>query len=267
MKIYTFITAILCVSLSVSCKKDNPSDNSINFFSINDDIKMGMQVQQQIESNPAQYPLLREADYPAAYQYLNKIKGKILNSGAVFYKDKFAWSLKIIKDDKTLNAFCVPGGYIYVYTGLIKYLDSENQLAGVLGHEMAHADRRHSTDQLTKIYGLQLLLQVALGKDSSQLANIAGSLVSLKFSRNNEKEADEYSVKYLCPTDYQADGAAAFFEKLQSSGSGSNGPVFLSDHPDPGDRINDIKSQKTTLGCSGSATYPSEYQAFKSTLP
>ena len=61
----------------------------------------------------------------------------------------FDWELKIIHDDETLNAFCAPGGYIYVYTGLIKFLAHEDNLAGVIGHEIAHADLRHSTQQLT----------------------------------------------------------------------------------------------------------------------
>ena len=71
---------------------------------------------------------------------------------------------RLIDDDKTLNAFCTPGGFIYVYTGLIKFLDSEDQLAGVMGHEIAHAALRHSTRQMTKVYGVQTLLQVATGR-------------------------------------------------------------------------------------------------------
>jgi beta-barrel assembly-enhancing protease len=250
----------------VSCKKDNPSDDSINIFSVEDDIKLGQQVQKEIESNPAEYPLLKEADYPAAYQYLNKIRNKLLSSGQVFYKTKFTWPVKIIKNDSVLNAFCVPGGHIYVYTGIIKYLSSEYELAGVLGHEIAHADRRHATDRLTKIYGIQLLLQVLLGKDSSMIANIAASLVTLKFSRDDEREADEYSVKYMCPTDYPADGAAVFFEKIQKEGE-ARVPVFLSTHPDPGNRVADIRGQKSSMGCKGNTPYVSEYEAFKKSLP
>ena len=67
--------------------------------------------------------------------------------------------LRIIHDDSTLNAFCTPGGYIYIYTGILKFLDSEDEFAGVLGHEIAHADLRHSTRQMTKQYGVQILLR------------------------------------------------------------------------------------------------------------
>jgi predicted Zn-dependent protease len=262
-KIKFLLVIIICLSLS--CKKDNPDDSSVNIFSVDEDIKMGQQARDQIAADPAQFPVIPESQNPAAYQYLTKLRDKILNSGKVFYKDKFTWEMKIIKDDSVLNAFCVPGGYIYVYTGLIKYLDKESELAGVLGHEMAHADRRHSTDQLTKIYGAQKLLGIIFGQDSSKIAEIAASLIFLKFSRTNEAEADEYSVKYLCPTDYQADGAAGFFEKINNAG-GDRPPEFLSTHPDPGDRITAIKERKTSLGCGGTGTFDSEYLAFKNSL-
>jgi beta-barrel assembly-enhancing protease len=255
---------IILASLSISCN-DNPDDNCVNIFSVNDDIKMGQQARDQIAADPVQFPVIPESANPAAYKYLTKMRDKILNSGKVFYKDKFPWELRIIKNDSVLNAFCVPGGYIYVYTGLIKYLDKENELAGVLGHEMAHADRRHSSDQLTKLYGAQVLLGIIFGKDSSKIAEVATSLIFLKFSRTAEAEADKYSVEYLCPTDYQADGSAGFFEKINNAGT-ERPPEFLSTHPDPGNRIVAIKSQKTNLGCSGTGTFDSEYQAFKNSL-
>ena len=110
--------------------------------------------------------------------------------------------VKIIHDDDVLNAFCAPGGFICVYTGIIKFLESEDQFAGVMAHEIAHADRRHVTNALTKQYGLSVMLNVVLGSDPSTLKDIAGGLISLTFSRSNETDADNHSVKYLCPTGY-----------------------------------------------------------------
>ncbi len=245
----------------------NPDDNSINIFSVEDDKQLGAQVNQEILSNPQEYPVLSESQYSAAYAYLNNIRNKILNAGEVYYKDEFVWEVRIIHDDNTLNAFCTPGGYIYVYTGLIKFLDSEHELAGVLGHEIAHADRRHTTDQLTKAYGLQLLLDVLLGGNQGTLTEIASGLTTLAFSRANETEADRYSVVYLCPTDYQADGAANFFENLVNAGGSSGTPVFLSTHPDPGNRVQNIQDVGVELGCGGTNIFDQEYQDFKNSLP
>lgn len=261
-KLFLFIAAI---TLSTSCR--NPDDNSINIFSIEDDKTLGAQVNAEIQANPQEYPVLPKAQYPQAYAYLEGMRNKLLDAGNVFYKDEFAWEVYIIRDDNTLNAFCTPGGYIYVYTGLIKYLDAEHELAGVLGHEMAHADRRHSTDQLTKIYGLQFMLDILLGNNQNNLTNIAASLVTLSFSRSNETEADTYSVRYLCPTDYKADGAGAFFQKLIDNGQSGGTPVFLSTHPDPGNRVQNITDQRNEQGCTGTGTFDSAYNNFKNSLP
>ena len=248
----------------MACSK-NSDDNSVNIFSVEKDIELGQQLDEEIRANPSEYPILSESQYPEAYGHLRRIRDTILNSGKVFYKERFDWKITILHDDEVLNAFAAPGGYIYVYTGIIKYLDSEYQLAGVLGHEIAHADRRHSTDQMTKRYGVGLLLQAALGQESA-LAQISTGLLSLSFSRKDESEADEYSVIYLCPTEYQADGAASFFEKISEAGGGG-GPTFLSTHPNPENRVQDIKAKANALACPGTGIFEQRYQDFKNSLP
>jgi predicted Zn-dependent protease len=167
-----------------------------------------------------------------------------------------------------INAFCVPGGNIYIYSGIIKFLDNEAQFAGVLGHEMAHADRRHTSQQLTLTYGESLLLGLILGNNPSQLtqiiANLAQGLGNLAYSRDHEYEADSYSVKYLYPTKYDAAGIGDFFTKI---GSQSQPPAFLSDHPSPSDRLAKITEVFNSLGGVHGQTYETDYQQFKSLLP
>lgn len=237
----------------------------VNLFSVEQDKQLGAQVAAEIDSNPAEYPLLDPVRYKAAYDYVNKVRDKILNAGNVDFKDEFNWQVKIIKNDTVLNAFCTPGGYIYVYTGILKYLDSEDQFAGVLGHEMGHADMRHSTRQMTSMYGVDALIGILAG-DKVLLKQVTASLVGLKFSRNHETEADERSVLYLCPTDYNAAGGAGFFEKIQAEG-GARQPEFLSTHPDPGNRIEHFHNSKVILGCAGSKDYKTEYKAMLAKLP
>lgn len=259
------IPIILLSLVIISCKKKENNDKSVNIFSIEDDKALGLQVSQQIESDSSEYIVLEPTDFPDAYNHLNRIRNTILDGGNVYYRDELEWRTRIIYDDSTLNAFCTPGGYIYVFTGLIHYLDSEDQLAGVLGHEIAHADRRHSTDQMTKQYGISVLIAATLG-DSSAIGNIAAGLLLLKYSRNNESEADEYSVRYLCPTDYNAAGGAGFFEKIEADG-GSTVPEFLSTHPSPDKRIETFYNWQDSLGCSGQNINVDLYQQFKNSLP
>ncbi|WP_367393022.1 M48 family metallopeptidase [Lewinella sp. LCG006] len=242
------------------------SGGGLNFFSVEQDIELGRQVSQEINSNPSEFPILPEQSNREVYQYIRNITNRLLSTGKVAHKDDFAWEVKIIDDPETLNAFATPGGYIYVYTGLIKFLDSEDELAGVMGHEIAHAAQRHSTQQMTKIYGLQILASVVTGNsEPGMIEQIALGLASLKNSRSHESEADEYSVIYLCGTSYNANGAAGFFRKMEES-SAARPPEFLSTHPNPGNRVADIDAKAKELGCRGTSDNRGEYMRIKSLL-
>lgn len=257
---------MLAVVTLSSCGKDG-RPATINIFSIEDDKTLGAQVEEEIAADPATYPLLKRANYAAAYEHLDRITNAILNSGEVKYADEFDWSVNIVRDDSTLNAFCAPGGKIYVYTGIIRFLDSEDQLAGVMAHEIAHADLRHTTQQLTKLYGVDFLLGAIFGTDRSQIADIAASLVLLSYSRNHESQSDDFSVRYLYPTEYDARGAARFFEKLIEEGATSGVPEFLSTHPNPDNRVEAIHAKWQELGGKEGGEFPDRYQDFKNSLP
>ncbi len=237
-------------------------------FGINQQRELGKQVRDQILADKQNYPVLDETRFPQAYQHIRRITQNILNSGKVELKNQFEWEVRIIQDDKTLNAFCTPGGYIFVYTGLIKYLDTEDQLAGVMGHEIAHADRQHSARQMEKQYGVALLVEVALGRAKSEdLKQIANGLAGLKFSRDHEYEADAYSVEYLSATQYRCNGAADFFVKIGESG-GQQPPEFLSTHPNPGNRVEAINNKAKAINCpTNKPDSRTEYQRFKASLP
>lgn len=261
-RLNTLTVVIATVFFTNSCSEGG----GVNIFSVQDDIDLGAQIAAEIASDPATYPILSETTYADAYALVDDIVDRILAGGEVAHKDDFVWEVHIINDDNIINAFATPGGYIYIYTGLIKYLDNEAQLAGVMGHEMAHADLRHTTDQLTQAYGISFLLSVLLGDDQSVIADIAASLTQLAFSREDESQADEYSVIYLCPTEYYAPASAGFFEKVEAEG-GTEIPVFLSTHPNPDDRIANIYAKADELGCSGSELFEERYQDLLDALP
>lgn len=255
----------LSISLSFSgCGTTSKPGGGFNLFTPEQDIQLGQEVAKQIESDPAQFPILPEKGNEEVYAYVRKIRDKILNTSKVAYRDEFTWEVKVINDSETLNAFCTPGGHIYVYTGLIKFLDSEDQLAGVMGHEIAHAAQRHSTRQMTKIYGLAALTSIVTGNaEPGMIEQIALGLINLKFSRTHETEADTYSVIYLCATDYRADGAAGFFRKMEGQ---STPPEFLSTHPNPGNRVENIEGKVKEMGCRGAKSNDAEYQRIKAKL-
>ncbi|MFM1745914.1 MAG: hypothetical protein RLZZ630_1851 [Bacteroidota bacterium] len=241
-------------------------DGDINLFSIEQDIDMGRQFDNQIVSDPSVYTVLERSEYPELYARLDTMVNRILASPAVLHRNEFEWQLRVLNDDSILNAFCTPGGFIYVYTGLIRFLDSEDQLAGVIGHEIAHADMRHSSEQLSKQYGLRLLIELVIG-ESSLLGSVAGNLVELAFSRSDESEADRMSVRYLYPTGYDARGAAHFFEKMKATGEDLGPLVFLSTHPDPGNRSEQIRQEWERLGAQEGNRDSFRYEQLKALLP
>jgi beta-barrel assembly-enhancing protease len=254
---------LLIILLFASCRS---KDGDFNVFSTEDDVKMGKQYSHLVAADQKQFPILSRRDYPEAYKKLEAIVNSILQSESILHRDEFAWEVNIINDDSVLNAFCTPGGYIYVYTGLIRYLESEDQLAGVLGHEIAHADLRHSTEQLTKNYGVRILINVIAG-DASVLGDMAGSLLSLTFSRGDETEADMKSVEYLSDTDYDPRGVARFFERMEKNGDSLGPLVFLSTHPNPENRVEDIYQKWKEGGSKAGKTYKERYRELKNVLP
>lgn len=252
---------LIVVSL-VSCKS---KDGDYTFFSAADDVKMGAAMHQQI-LNDTKFKILDSSEYKIAYQRLHNIRDAILKSGKILHKDEFEWNLYIVKDDSVTNAFCTPGGYIYVYTGLIKFLNTEEELAGVIGHEMAHADLRHSTDQMTKAYGLKVLIALIAGEDYSQYLEAGESLLQLSFSRSDEKEADLKSVSYLCNTDYNASAFAGFFKRMQETEKNSRMLQFLSTHPNPENRVENIIAEWEKLCKNDGNDFTASYKQLKESL-
>lgn len=266
MKTYvpSFILVIIFSFSFSSCDKNN----NVVLFSVEDDKQLGQQVAAEVDST---MPVLSQAQYPEVYTYLNGIVNEIIQGGEVAYADEFAWELKVIQNDSVLNAFATPGGYMYIYTGLLKYLNDVDAVAGVIGHEMAHADLRHTSRNLQKQYGVSVLLSLLVGENASQIETIAGQLAGtvagLKFSRDYEEEADAQSVEYLATTEYACDGAKLFFQKLEQSGQGGGTPQFLSTHPSPENRVEDITDKALEVGCDTTSTQNSGYQQFLSKLP
>lgn len=257
---------LLAVSAMYSC--DRSGDFVV--FSVQNDVALGTQVNEEIRSKPDEYPILPEEEYPQAYQHLRRMLDQVLASDAILYEDVFAYdSIKIIRNDQELNAFATPGGYIYVYSGLIKYLDSPDHLAGVIGHEIAHAERRHSSKTLQRQMGIQLLLDIVLGQDQGAATQILNQLGELQFSRSAETEADEFSVTYLSnnASPYECTGAAGFFQKLQEENTEAGIPEFLSTHPSPDNRIEKIMETAAAINCSTEASGSDILQELKNSLP
>ena len=169
------------------------------------------------------------------------------------FLDGYAWEYKLVKDDKMVNASCLPGGKIIVYTGILPVTQTEEGLAVVLGHEVAHALLNHGQQRLSAsllqqlgAVGLQVGLGVAGVSGETQQLTMAAYGVStqlgaaLPFSRSNESEADHYGLLLMAIAGYNPDVAAPFWERMSATG-GSSTPEFLNTHPSHATRIRQIQ--------------------------
>lgn len=271
MKTFKIIVSIFIASAFMSCSKDG----NVNLFTVNDDISFGKQLDSTILADPTEYPILNEAQNPEAYAYVRNIMNMVLQSNEVLYKEEFPWQVRIIDKD-VLNAFAAPGGYLYFYTGFIKYCRSEAEFAGVMAHEIAHADRRHSTETLTKVYGLQILFSILLGDNPSQLQEIAALLATngaaLSFSRKHEYEADEFSLKYLHSIkqtrNYHPTAIIDFFDHMkEDSLTTPNGSFeFLRTHPYDDNRKANVDKVWKSLGSPNGNKFETEHAAIVAKL-
>jgi predicted Zn-dependent protease len=258
----SFQNVVLLLALMVvfaSC-----GDGWKKYIPLSVDTELGNQAQNQYDLM-YKNQILPEKDFQELYDKVNLIKERILKSGKVTHADEFDWELKII-NDSVLNAFCLPAGKIYIFTGLIKYLDNEAQLAGVMGHEIAHADKRHAIDNMAKQLGLAALINLVFGNAGS-LIDIAQNLIGLKFSRDNEAQADEYSVNYLYETVYDASEANGFFNKLEQDNQEEEITPFLSTHPAPENRKENMLAHWKFLGGKIGEKMETNYLKIKEYLP
>jgi beta-barrel assembly-enhancing protease len=219
--------------------------------------QLGKQVKAELE----QKEKVRYVQDPEIVTYVNRVAGPVLQ---VANRDRrVAWKVSVIDDPKTVNAFATPGGYLYVYTGLLLAASNDAEVAGVMGHEAGHVVERHSARAMVNAYGLQAVLQMALGKNPNLAAQVASTLAAqgalLAHGRSEETEADEAGARYTHAAGVTPRGLVSFFEKLQKEQGNVPGVLaFLSTHPNPGDRVKHlhqyIATQRLTATGGGEAS-------------
>jgi beta-barrel assembly-enhancing protease len=219
-----------------------------NLFSPEQDIQVGKQAALDAEK---QLPL---CDDPKVDAYLTKIGMRLvahLNTQGVQYP----WEFHCV-NDKAINAFALPGGYVFVNRGVIEAADDEAQLAAVMAHEVSHVALRHGTNQATKAEMTQGFLGLAgalFGGSTSgalltQLGTFAAGGVLLRYSRADETQADVMGTQVLYDSGYDPRALSQFFEKLQAAANGKNPPEFFSDHPSPDHRVDRVDEEIDRLG-------------------
>jgi predicted Zn-dependent protease len=179
-------------------------------------------------------------DNPALTAYVERIG---LSMGRITHRPGLEYHFRVL-DTPVVNAFAVPGGYIYVTRGILAYMNDEAELAGVIGHELGHVTARHTARSISQQQLAMIGLELGYAfseklRNLSGLAEFGVNMLFLKFSRDDERQADNLGVEYASKQAYDSKRMAAFFETLErmSGGEGTGLPDWFSTHPNPENRV------------------------------
>jgi predicted Zn-dependent protease len=203
---------------------------------------------------------------PVVVDYVRGLGELIVAAAAADVPDGIEFTFNVVDDDATVNAFAIPGGNVYVFTGLLRLMEDEAELMGVLGHEVAHVTRRHIAQQLSAQYGLRFLTGAVglFGGVAGLIGQLAGSVASegflLKYSRDHERESDHFGVIYAARAGRDPYGVARFFAKLDALDARGDTPTFLLTHPDPEERIENVQEHIAELMHVPTETGRARYQ-------
>jgi beta-barrel assembly-enhancing protease len=232
---------------------------------------LGAQIKTELEKGTMDMAPIRYLADAELNAYILGLADKVVALGKA-KKPEFTWKVSVIDDPTQVNAFATPGGYLYVYTGLLRAADNEAEVIGVLGHETGHVLARHFAQRLVKTYTVQGLVAIALGKDAGALSQLAGSILAqgylLSFSRENETEADDYGARLTSQAGYDPNGLVTFFQKLEMlQGQVPSVLKYVMGHPLAADRIQHVQKlimdEKLPIG----VVNREKFQTMKAKLP
>lgn len=230
------------VSYLMSTKKEeNPVTGEMQRvgFTIEEGVKLGMQ---SVDSMAAQHG--GEHASPAAQRKIDEVGERLVRSYPGISEAGFRFNFTLLADEQAVNAFALPGGQIFITAALFGQFEKEDELAGVLGHEIGHVVMRHSAQQMAKsklTRGIGTAISMGTGSGQGQMGAMVGQLVNTKYGRNHELESDEWGVKLMYHAGYDPRALITVMDILEKSAGKGGGPEFLSTHPSPKNRVAVIK--------------------------
>jgi len=252
MKKHSRLAIPFVVVFALSC---GSSGSNFNLISVEEEWQLGNQLAADVAR---QMPVERDA-------YITSLGQRL---AAQTPMGNMPWNFYIVRNNE-INAFAIPGGHVYIHTGLIKAADNASELAGVMAHEISHVVARHTTEQISRQYGLSVLAGVILGQNPAVyqqlLAQILAGGALARFSRAAEMEADNLGIRFMNQAGYNPDGMVTMFQKLLSRERSQPGTVekFFSTHPLTADRIRDVQNEISKLPQKAARTDEPEFRTLK----
>jgi predicted Zn-dependent protease len=236
------LVGVVCVALVLSCTVNTATgQRQLTLMSEAQEIQMGQQSHESVIASFGLYP------DDELQNYIQRLGAEL---AATSERPDLPWSFAVV-DDPLVNAFALPGGYIYVTRGILAHFNSEAELASVLGHEIGHVTARHSVEQMSQqqLAGLGIGIAAAVSEELGQYAAMASQglqLLFLKFSRDDERQSDDLGLRYMTRAGYDPNEMPPVFHTLDRVSAAQGGgriPVWASTHPNPDNRASRIERQ------------------------
>lgn len=262
MKKHALPLLLLVFALFTACNKTPDKVISINPNELTtaDQIKIGEAFQIALETNSDKFPILSKADFPEANAYVSTLFNTMLNTSQIQHRRDYNWSVQIVKNDELCTAFFLPGGHFYVYTGLLKYLDTESELLGIIGHELHYVDTDALVERMRQAFGGVILGDILLENPVPELPDFAAQMPLLDFEEEKVTAADAFAIQLICPFLYEPSGIKKVLEKSENE---EVKPLWLETRPaNLESRLLALNSASEACGLPGVSNEAS-YQKFK----
>ncbi len=255
--------------LTTACRNNTDDDLVVgkdqDEFTTEEHVRIGESLTQEFFAQ-TEVSILEATRFPDIYNYLNTIYLTLVQTPVVQHRQEFQWEVIVIQNDNKRTAFTAPGGKFFIYTGLLKYLQSEHELLAVMAHEMHYLDQGMVLEELKTAFGGSRLADILLGNEVARLSEMANYLSEIQYSTADVKQADTFVVDMLCPFLYDARGLQSIFERAERDMADLQIEWVDRRPGDLGERIRNVVRYANSCGTNG-ARYEDRYESYKKRLP
>lgn len=257
---------IIFTTLLLFACETSPEGDPEPEFSLEDEKRLSGLFLEEIFDNPNSYgEIIDPDDEVFVYNYLNRVKDSLLEKGNFQSVNAYPWNVFVVNDSFDASAYGLPGGHLFISSGLLLYMFGEDELASVMSREMAFIDRGLAMQKLLDIYGAPLVLETFSDTNLTNVPAMVEIMRSSSYTIENEEQGDKNAVQSLCNLSYTSDALANLYLRNLADSSRILSKNFVLLPLDTG-RINTIRNEALNLGCSGNRNYLNAYQVFKDSI-
>lgn len=232
-------------------------------FTIEDQREIGAHLSTYLKRYAPGFEELDRASHREVYEYIDEILATVVNTNLVDTRNDFDWNITILKDDERYTAFAIPGGKMYIYTGLLKLISGENELFSILAHELYYVDKGSMVEAMKNEYSSLILSELEQGTESEGTIDIAETIHQLRYTEEMVATADTFVVDMICPFQYEARGLKSFIERASSM---MDNIEWLNNRPRSSEAIRIIDDHALSCG-EEELTFSERYEYYKNLLP